>query len=51
MVDTSTAVYRRAVTVLLSSPNKERYHEFTKLPGAKTLYLDTWEDEEISTVR
>ncbi len=47
----STAVYRNAVTVLLSSPKKARYHEFLKLPNASKLYLDTWEDEEISTVR
>ena len=47
----STAVYRNAVTVLLSSPKKDRYHEFLKLPRARKLYLDIWTDEEISTVR
>ena len=47
----STAVDRPAVTVLLSSPKKDRYHEFMKLPGARKLYLDIWEDEEISMVR
>jgi hypothetical protein len=45
------AVYRRAVTVLLSSPKKDRYNEFMKLVRARKLYLDVWEDEEISVVR
>ncbi len=43
--------YRPAVTVLLSSPKKDRYHEFLKLPRARKLYLDIWTDEEIRTVR
>ena len=47
----STAVERRAVTVLLSSPKKDRYNEFIKLIGAEILYLDVWEDQEISAVR
>ena len=51
IVDMSTAVYRNAVTVLLSSPKKDRYHEFLKLPRARKLYLDIWMDEEIRTVR
>ena len=39
------------MTVLLSSPKKDRYHEFLKLPGSQQLFLDVWTDEEISTVR
>ena len=51
IVDMSTAVKRRAITVLLSSPDRQRYKEFVKLLGATTLFMPVWTDKEIHTCR
>jgi hypothetical protein len=46
-----TAVERNATTVLLASPDRERYKEFLKLLGATTLYMPVWTDDEILKCR
>jgi hypothetical protein len=51
IVDAAMAYDNRAVTVLLSSPDRERYKEFLKLTGATKLYMPLWSDEEIETCR
>lgn len=51
ILDTSTAVERNAITVLLSSPDGQRYKEFAKLLGCTKLYMPVWTDEEIHTCR
>ena len=47
----STAVARKATTVLLSSPERNRYKEFLKLLKSTTLYMPLWTDDEIEACR
>ena len=51
IVDMSIAVERRAITVLLSSPDRPRFKEFVSLLGATRLYMPIWTDEEIHICR
>lgn len=51
IVDMSNAVGRNATTVLLASPDRERYKEFLKLLGTTTLYMPVWTDNEILKCR
>jgi hypothetical protein len=51
IVDMGTAFGRKATTVLLASPERERYKEFLKLLGATTLYMPVWTDDEIHKCR
>jgi hypothetical protein len=47
----SQAVERKAHTVLISSPDRNRYSEFLKLLGTTKLYMPLWSDEEIAVCR
>ena len=51
IVDMSQAVERKAHTVLISSPDRNRYSEFLKLLGTTKLYMPLWSDEEIAVCR
>ncbi|GIL61138.1 hypothetical protein Vafri_15549 [Volvox africanus] len=51
IVDTGTALQRPASTVLLASPDRQRYKQFLKLQGMTTLYMPIWTDDEIEECR
>ncbi|GIL63338.1 hypothetical protein Vafri_17298 [Volvox africanus] len=40
-----------ACTVLLASPDQQRYKEFLKFPGSSKLYMPVWSNEEIEECR
>ncbi|PNH01411.1 hypothetical protein TSOC_012713 [Tetrabaena socialis] len=47
----SLAYERRAITVVLASPNRDHYKEFLKLPGATKLYMSYWTEDEVMKCR
>ncbi|GIL61075.1 hypothetical protein Vafri_15463 [Volvox africanus] len=51
IVDTGTAFRRPASTVLLASPDRQRYKEFLKFQGTTTLFMPIWTDDEIKECR
>ncbi|GIL64892.1 hypothetical protein Vafri_18731 [Volvox africanus] len=51
IVDMGKGAEVPACTVLLASPDQQRYKEFLKFPGSSKLYMPVWSNEEIEECR